>query len=201
MLAVLLGTAMSLISASPATAAPRNKSPLGVARQVFQAADPTAAYDALSAQDRAKFEVATQPVAVEVTATPIGVQPGGVIPMAYSGCWGMHFTGAAKALAGNTIYTFWQSTWVCASGGSVYDVWLEDVGGETSTPGWRIEKDPTTSTKNVGWEGRGKAQYYFVLGVGGWDVSHPTTCLQGRLNANGYDYSGLVGGSACDLAA
>ncbi|MCG8914773.1 hypothetical protein L6E12_03050 [Actinokineospora sp. PR83] len=37
------------------------------------------------------------------------------------------------------------------------------------------------------WEGRGVAQYYFVLGVGGWDVQHPTTCLQGRVNANGVD--------------
>jgi hypothetical protein len=80
--------------------------------------------------------------------------------------------------------------------GSVYSVWVDGAGGETSTPGWRIAHAPTTSTLNVGWEGRGLARYYFVFGAGGWDLIHPSDCIQQLLNANGHDHRST---RSCDL--
>ena len=110
---------------------------------------------------------------------------------------GLHQKYARKALAGNTLYTYWQSTHVCTSKGKVTKVWVSDAGGETSTPGWRIDKRPNTSTKNVHWEGRGAARYHFVLGAGPWNIQHPVDCIQERLNADGRHY---LTTKSCDLA-
>jgi hypothetical protein len=103
-----------------------------------------------------------------------------------STCWSVNARGSSTAAAGNTLYTYWQTTKICVSSGRVSSVSVPStlVGGETSTPGWRIDKPATTSVLDVDWEGRGLAQYYFVLGVAGYDIQHPTTCLQQRLNAN-----------------
>lgn len=177
-------------------------------QRVFNAADPVAAYDQLNAEDRAIVDRATQPygdLETHFETAPADDAEGldanahaDALHAKFSGCWALHFTGKRKAFFGNTIYTYWQNTNVCASGGKVTKVSVTNAGGETSTPGWRIRHAPATSTYNPGWEGRGKAQYYFVLGVGGWDIHHPSDCLQGRLNADGSHYRVMT---SCDLQA
>lgn len=203
--AVTVAAAALLGAGHAAQAAPAAQSGTAIAKQVFASADPHAAYNKLTAAQRASFNSVELPAVVkaDVSAKGLGsndgrtlssAQLGGSVESAmkvipyYSGCWAMAFSGGAKAAAGNTLYTYGQSTEVCVSNNSVTAVYVYNVWDETSTPGWRIDKDPTTKTFNAGWEGRGLAQYYFVLGVAGWDVQHPTTCLQGRLNGNGYNY-------------
>jgi hypothetical protein len=115
----------------------------------------------------------------------------------FNGCWALHGTAGRKALFGNTLYTYWQTTRVCARNGRVTSVNVYDAGGETSTPGWRIDKPPTRRPQNVGWEGRGIAEYHFVLG-GPWDIQRPTDCIQLRLNADGRHYRSM---GSCDPGA
>jgi hypothetical protein len=175
---------------------------LAIASRVFEAADPAAAYAGLSAEERAKVDGVTTPGEVEVEETLVDKQgeeldASAVVLASYSGCYEWHQKYLMKSHWGNTVYSYWQSTSVCVSRGSVISVRVYDTGGETSTPGWRIVHDPTTATKNVGWEGRGKAQYYFVFGAGGWDLVHPSDCIQQRLNANGHDH---LTSASCDLA-
>lgn len=159
----------------------------------------------LSPSDRAAFDGATKPATIEMSSheenhdvnEPEAVTSKAKVAAA-SGCRSWHYTGYAKATFGNMLYTFWQTTTVCASGGRVTSVAVSDLGGETRALGWRIAKSPTKATKNVSWEGRGLGQYYFVLGAGGWDVQHPSSCLQVRINANLKDRRMLL---SCDLAA
>jgi hypothetical protein len=181
-------------------------------QHVFTAADPASAYNQLSADEQSKVDLATRPYGDLIThselvpvadepadeAASAAGEPSHVAAAKFAGCWALHFTGKRKAFFGNTLYTYWQNTNVCVSGGKVTKVWVTDAGGETSTPGWRITHAPTTSTYNARWEGRGKGQYYFVLGVGGWDIQHPSDCLQGRLNADGSHYRAMT---SCDLQA
>ena len=117
---------------------------------------------------------------------------------AYTGCWTRSQTNKRKALLGNTLYTYWQTTRVCARNGRVISVAVTNADGETSTPGWRIVRNPVKSHKSVGWEGRGLARYYFVLGAGGVDIQHPSDCIQLRLNADGRHYRPM---SSCNLDA
>jgi hypothetical protein len=159
---------------------------LAIAEEVYASPNPELMREALSESDRSKLDAVTLPKSLEVTSEIISDESS--LRAAYSGCWELHADNSVKAAAGNTLYTFWQTTQVCVDNGNVYSVEVSDAGGETSTPGWRIDREPTTRTKNVGWEGRGVARYYFVLGAGGWDISHPVNCLQLRLNANGYNY-------------
>jgi hypothetical protein len=117
---------------------------------------------------------------------------------AYTGCWAWNQTYERKAILGNTLYTYWQTTKVCAVNGRVTSVAVTNADGETSTPGWRIAGAPRKSAKSVGWEGRGLARFYFVLGSGGFDVQSPSNCIQQRLNANGRDRRSM---SSCNLDA
>ena len=174
---------------------------LSIASRVFAAADPSREIAALSDADRAKFDGVTTPGELEVAETLLdedgtALKVESVAKPDYSGCYGWHQKYGRKALLGNTLYTYWQSTSVCVTSGKVTSVSVYDDGGETSTPGWRITHAPTTATKNVSWEGRGKAQYYFVFGAGGWDIQHPTDCIQQRLNGNGKDHASS---GSCDL--
>jgi hypothetical protein len=203
--------ALALASVAVGCAAPTGDAPseapaqaqegLAIATRVFASENPTDAYAALRDEERAKFDGVTTPGELQMSETFVDmggkeITPESTMTPAYSGCYGWHQTYGRKALFGNTLYTYWQSTSVCVSNGTVTSVSVYDAGGETSTPGWRITHSPTTATKNVYWEGRGKAQYYFVFGAGGWDIQHPTDCIQQRLNGNGHDH---VSSSSCDL--
>jgi hypothetical protein len=171
--------------------------------RVLNAADPNAAYAQLSAADRAEFDSLTRPAGDPIATTTISGDSPAITPDAataakFNGCWSVHAHNGAKALAGNTLYTFWQTTQVCARAGKVTSVAVTSAGGETSTPGWRIAHAPTTSKLNVGWEGRGLATYHFVLGAGPWDIQHPSDCIQLRLNADGKHFRAM---SSCDKEA
>jgi hypothetical protein len=181
--------------------------------QVIKAPDPQSAYNQLSAADRAEFDSLTQPAGgptVDTTisddsaaVTPDAVTPDAVTPDAdsaakFNGCWSVHVVARRKSLLGNTLYTFWQTTRVCAKGGKVTSVAVPYANGETSTLGWRKRAAATRSKRNVGWEGRGLAAYHFVFGVGGWNIQHPSDCLQLRLNADGRHFRVL---HSCDLEA
>jgi hypothetical protein len=168
---------------------------LTLAEQVYNADDPIQARSALTVEEQNLLDSVTQPATVEVESQLI---EGAANLDAFTGCWGWHQVYGRKALAGNTLYTYWQTTRVCAQNGRVTSVAVTYADGETSTPGWRIAHAPTTSTRNVGWEGRGLARYYFVLGAGPWDIVHPSDCIQQRLNGNGHDHRSM---SSCDLAA
>ena len=214
--AVTLAAIATWVAPASASAAPSASLGLQVAERVQASADPAAAYHSLSTQDRAAFDAANRLDHTELSVSAAGLNSNAgktLLPAqaeallatpvgqsalaAYSGCWAMQTKGAAKALAGNTLYTYGQSTEVCVRSSAVYYVKVYNVWDETSTPGWRIDKNPTTTTFNAGWEGRGRAQYYFVLGAGPWDVQHPTTCLQLRLNRDGSHYAASY---SCNLS-
>jgi hypothetical protein len=169
-----------LAHAAPAAAPAEARAGLAVAQQVFAAAKPKDAYDRLSAAERKRFDDVVRPAShkVSTSAEPLKAAA------AAGPCWRLHRTGEYKGRAGNTLYTFWQTSSICVRNKKVYKVKVESAGGETSTPGWRIAQKPSLSTKNVSWEGRGLARYHFVLGAGGWDIQHPSDCLQVRLNAD-----------------
>lgn len=203
-----LATGALLLSAPAAANAATVEQGTSVGTSVFSSQNPQAAYRALGASERAAFDSVHKVDRTSTTVRAQGVganegtrlspsraaklgstRRGALVSPRYSGCWAMQVSGSARAAAGNTLYTYGQSTQVCVRNNRVSGITVYNVWNETSTPGWRIDKRPTTSRFNAGWEGRGLAQYYFVLGAGGWDIQRPTTCLQLRLNANGYNYS------------
>jgi hypothetical protein len=95
-----------------------------------------------------------------------------------SGCWTARGNGEGKALAGNTLFTYYTVGGWCSSGSKITDAWLADAGGETSTIGWRYEGVINKSSGIVSNQGRAYAQFKFVLGSGGIDVQSPTPCLR-----------------------
>ena len=159
---------------------------LDLAERVYGSENPDEVIQSLNPEELELLKGVTTPGVLEESTEFLST------PRAYSGCWAMRTKTGRKALLGNTLYTYWQTTQVCVSSGKVTSVSITEADGETSTPGWRIAHDPTKATKNVGWEGRATAKYYFVLGAGPWDVQHPTDCLQLRLNGNGHDSRSLT---------
>ncbi|MEZ0093584.1 hypothetical protein [Streptacidiphilus sp. EB129] len=196
---------LGMATAPSASASTSPNAGLAVAKHVFAAGNPQAAYKALSAADKAAFNSVEQPATAShtQTATPLtaaqarALRPAsGMRPMAYSGCWALSDTWGEKAAAGNTLFTYWQATEVCVSNGRVTGVSVYNYGGETSTPGWYKSGDATSATFNAGWEGRGYVQVNYALGVNGWNIQHLTPCGQLRLNGNGYNYAVS---SSCNL--
>jgi hypothetical protein len=189
---------------------------LALAEQVYSADNPVQARSNLTVEEQNLVDGVTQPAALKVHTQLIGgpknrdaeslvayingVENSGAekLVAAYTGCWALNQTYERKALLRNTLYTYWQTTKVCARNGRVTSVAVTNADGETSTPGWRIARDPRKSAKSVGWEGRGLARYYFVLGAGGIDVQQPSDCIQQRLNANGRDHRSM---KSCNLDA
>jgi hypothetical protein len=194
---------------------------LTLAEQVYNADNPVQARSNLTVEEQKLVDGVTQPGALKVHSQLIGgaknrdaenlvayingaenrdAENRGAenLVAAYTGCWQRSKTSERKSILGNTLYTYWQTTRVCAKNGRVTSVAVTNAGGETSTPGWRIARPPTKSAKSVGWEGRGLARYYFVLGAGGIDIQNPSDCIQQRLNANGRDHRAMT---SCNLDA
>jgi hypothetical protein len=201
--AVLACVAVAALLASTwtyAQAAPQGSPAYGlsVAERVAASADPAQAYHALSASDLAAFnsvEIPVSTVLVSQSITPLSMSPAvAAVPMssavtaAFSGCWALSGTFSGVAAAGNTLYTYWQATRVCVSGGSVTGVVVCNDDGETSTPLWQF-KGVTTATYNAGFEGRGLVKAHFQLGTYGIIVQDVYACGQLRLNANGSNYA------------
>jgi len=107
-----------------------------------------------------------------------------ITPMAY-GCWTQRWSWAGKALAGNTLYTYYHVGGWCASGTSVTRAWEADSGGQTYAIGWRYEGVVKRSSGIVSNQGRSYTQHKFVLGAGGWDVQTSIPCgrVKGYYNA------------------
>jgi hypothetical protein len=190
-----------IVGINPANAAGKLDG-TAIARQVFTATDPKAAYERLSSREQAALRDATMVATVEHTedVREIATGKGQTAVAAHEGCWGRYGKWTAKSLVGVRLYSYWQTTFVCwsdlGSGPRVYSVWIEDIGTEILTFGWRQEFSPASATYNAFWEGRGRVQYYFALGSGGFDIQHATPCGRHRLNANGHDY---ISDTGCNL--
>ncbi len=199
--ALLASVAVSALLATTGTyaqAAPQGSPTYGlsVAEKVAASADPAQAYHDLSASDLAAFNSVEVPVStalVSQSSTP--VPKSAAAAAAFSGCWALSDTWAGKAAAGNTLYTYWQATQVCVSGGRVTSVTVYNYDGETSTPLWSY-KGATKATYNAGFEGRGYVKAHFQLGTYGIIVQDVYACGQLRLNANGHSYAVS---SSCNL--
>lgn len=111
-----------------------------------------------------------------------------------TGCWTGRVNGSAKALAGNTLYTYYHVGYWCSSGSTITAARVQAAGGETSTPGWRYEGVINRGAAIVSNQGRSYSQQKFVLGTGGWDIQSPTPCLRvNGLTSGSYTYSSTCG--------
>ena len=189
----LLGTVASPATAAPASTAQRA---MALARAVASSKDPSASLAGLSTADQALVKEAVTPVRTDVTTAPANA---GVLPD-FLGTWNEHITWTAKDVFNISLYSYWQTTNATAagSGTTISSVTVTDKGEQIFNAGigWRVAHAAVGSTKNCGWEGRGLAKFYFVLGTGGWDLEHPSNCGQIRLNIDGHDKWIL---SSCDL--
>lgn len=164
---------------------------LDIASRVFSSSDPQATYAALSADDLAAF------ASVEIPATSRFVpEEGPVATKAFSGCWYVTGQWDEDAIAGNTVFSYWQRTTVCVKKKKVTSITVTNYGSETSTPGWYRKSPETTAKYNASWEGRGLVRVYYALGVNGWDIQNLSPCGQLRLNADGSHYASS---SSCNL--
>ena len=194
-LAVLCAAITALSSVPPAGAA---TAPSGVelAASVFTAASPQSAYARLTPAERQAFDrVETPALTVRVTESAVGSTTAALAQAGFNGTFSLSDRWGENALAGNTLYTWWQATIVSISNGHVVGVRVYNYGYETSTPGWRSD-GISSQTYNAGWEGRGLVVAHMVLGVAGWDIQHTTNCGQLRLNADANHYATST---SCDL--
>lgn len=189
-LAVALAVLCSLaLAAVPAAAA----DPDAIVDGVLSAPDPAAAYDALSAQDRAVFDDHMLPAAVKVDTTAVtpaddtarASAAAGAIAFA-DGCWAGRADGSAQSTAGNTLYTFFVTGSWCVTGGAVTSSSLYQAGGETATPGWRFEGTTSSGADVIGGQGRSFASQRFVLGSYGIDIQTVDECMRVNGQADSY---------------
>jgi len=169
----LAGVMFTMIGtqAASASTAPAAGSGAAIAEQVLDAANPVAAYNALTDAQKAAYGSAEEPVSV--TAQVANVSP------AVAGCWDAYVLYDWKAAAGNTVYTTWQGLNWCANGSiTKWHVYVR--GGETSTPGWSYEGNDGQGARNVGWEVRQYTQQKFTFGIGQYGYStSPCTQIRG----------------------
>jgi hypothetical protein len=188
----LAGATLGVIGAPAASAAP---APTGVsiAKQVLAAANPAAAYNKLTAGQKAAYGSAEKPVSVTAQVTDLRktsgsaaspLATGSAVSPLVSGCWSAYVLYDWKAAAGNTVYTTWQGLDWCANGSiSSWHVFVR--GGETSTPGWSYDGPHGAGSYNVGWEVRQYTQEKFTFGAGQYFGYSTTPCTQIRGGATG----------------
>ncbi|MFD6756438.1 hypothetical protein [Micromonospora gifhornensis] len=197
-IAVSAMTAIVLGVAHPAPAVDAGVSSAeDVVTRVFNASDPEAFYRGLSPTERAAFDHVMIPVtstlsveiepadAVARNAAANGQSADEVFDALATGCWYGRTRDGAQAAAGNTLYTFWTNIYWCASGSTVTSVRIHEADGETKTIGWRYDGVKSSGAQVISNQGRGWAKHRFILGVGGWDVSHPEHCLRAKGTASG----------------
>jgi hypothetical protein len=185
LLAVAPGAAMAAPARSNDAARARQ-----IAQQVADAVDPQAVLSRLSAADLDLYRKGVTPVKV-VEAESLSQ----TASASFSGCWQRDNFYSAHNVLGYELYRFGQITRVCASGGSVSSVSVPSVSFNIYWPGWRLD-NRWTSTNNVGWEGRGQAQFLFIFREAGVDLRYEYPCAQLRLNADGVNVSGS---QSCDI--
>lgn len=156
---------------------------LNAAERVYSSEDPETVIKGLSAEELKALQDVMTPGEVEDLIVPDDQLQAQVD---YSGCYSRNAKSGRKALSGNMLYTYWQTTEVCVVEGKVTSVKITEADGKTHILGWTMARNPKKDTKNLGWEGRSNATYYFIFRGGGpWHVQHPTDCLQLRLSSNG----------------
>ncbi len=168
---------------------------LSIAAKVFSTSNPKAAFEQLSPQDRKSFERVTTLAKVEETTVSTrmprraSVRTKRLQSRAAAICSVSIYTKrAGKSVAGNTLYTYWQRTQVCAKGSDrIGTIKVTNVGGETSTIGWSYN-GYTIEKYDAGWEGRGLAKFKFSFGWGP-ATQNPTPCAQIRINKSYQTYS------------
>jgi len=179
---------------------------LAVAERILEAPSPEAAYASLSPSERADFDAANLPATAELTeSSPVLVaqkraasaDADGSVLIEY--CWSWVQSGRYKSLVGLTLFTYGNTVEVCYQNrnSTVTSIRVFNMWNEVKSVGWREKHEPVAKTYNARWEGRGLSQHFLAFGAGGWDINHPTTCLQQRLSGNGHDRRALI---SCNLS-
>lgn len=174
-----LGTTAAANASTTPAAAVSSASPNGaaVAQSVLRSANPTAAYNALSASAKKAYGQAERPVSATVRVTNVKQTDS-------DPCWSAYVLYDWKAAAGNTVYTTWQGLDWCSNGSSITSWHVYVRGGETSTPGWSYEGNNGQGSNNVGWEVRQYTEQKFTFGIGQYGYS-TSPCTQIRGGATG----------------
>ena len=139
------------------------------------------------AQSPANFVAANSAVKASVTGALLS-------PMAV-GCWTGRADWNIKALAGNTLYTYYHVGRWCSSGSTITSSSIADKGAQTFTVGWRYAGVPASGAGIVSNQGRSYTQHKFILGVGGWDVQTTLEC--GRIR--GFTSGGAAADAVCGI--
>jgi hypothetical protein len=186
-LAILAATGMLTLagaagSASAATTTPSMATIQALVNRVDHAPNPKAAFNNLSSADKKLFREATTPYgAPKILGAKM---PHSVMNPAYTGCWGHYDKVELQNVFGWRLATGNQETHICASNGSVTNVWVDSIDGSGA---WAYSWEPSKTvqtTYNAGWEGRGAVHFAFnVTGTGdSW------LCLRIFVNSNGYNW-------------
>ena len=221
--ALAIALAPALFTLTPATAAPASSegevdrvvesSALGIYGALDSAADPQAAFEALSPSDKEIFESyflpATSVETIHITpldeAARTAQRTGSVAStylsaqeakeattLAVTGCWGSNSKITMHAAAGNAIWdTFTEGSW-CVSGSTVTSATFGNSWSSIAMIGWRDDGRIGSGTGVTGNQARIWAQRKMVFGTGGWDVQTSLPC--NRL-------SGTASGGASGLAS
>lgn len=124
-----------------------------------------------------------------------GVSTDSAEPFA-NGCWLGWRGGEAKALAGNTLYTYYHTGRWCISNGTVTSAGIFERGGETSTPGWSYHGPIAGNAGVLSNQGRSYSQFRFRFQVGPVVVQEPTPCVR----VNGLANATYTGSWACGIS-
>jgi hypothetical protein len=205
--ALAIALAPALFTLTPATAATVSSegkvdravesSALEIYETLDSAADPQAAFEALSPNDKERFESYFLPATAEETvhlapldAAARTVQRTGSVASTYTsaqhakeatiqataGCWGNTSKITMYAAAGNAIWdTFTEGSW-CVSGSTVTSATFGNSWSSIAAIGWRDDGKIGSGTGVTGNQARIWAQRKLVFGTGGWDVQTSLPC-------------------------
>lgn len=186
-----------LIASSPSPPPPESTSGNGLAivHNLMESSDPTAAFNALSHDDKRIVKAALTVEKVtndESRTTQVAPSPADLQAAIKHGatssvsCWDVWNRWAGRNMVGGALVTWWQGLRWCGDGTKVTSYNVYDRGGETSTPGWHYEGhsgDP--AYRYLGWEVRAITREKFRLSLGPWDPQNPILCGQNRGGASG----------------
>jgi hypothetical protein len=183
----VLGLLVSVSSYGAANAqpAPESADAADPVAKVIKAPDPKAAFEALDAKEKAAFNERTQVAEVTLEDATVEKVEGSEAKAGAQACWKGQAKGYAKAVTGNTLYTFWVSGQWCTSGGRVTSASFTRADGETKTPGWRYDGVKTKGGGVHDGKGRVWAKHRFILGAGGIDIKTDDQCLRFSGTAKG----------------
>lgn len=109
----------------------------------------------------------------------------GFATAATSSCWTAWAYFDKNAIAGNTVYSWWQTlTWCSTNGTTITSHTVVDRGGETSSPGWSYTGHGLANNAIVGNQIRQYTQEKFTFSVA-WTSFTSTECAQIRGTATG----------------